>query len=278
MLISFRCSFMPSALAAGMMMAARRATGANRAVEIYEVVTVVPDMGGREPIGARYRRECLLSDRASSETRSRSGGRRRRREGDLQQSGEALLKSLLCFSILLGMKRARLQSGKLQPAQHLPMVRSCTYGEPLGTWPAGRGIASAHLVGLGIGASDHQCLASICASSRAGVTRATARRQAGDPGGIVAMHPIAQRLAIHPGQFRRFSARPALQDQGDGQQAPNLSAIAALCCELTQCLSRMLRPCDRDCLAQLILLAAIGAGRIEPQSARLESRSRGGYE
>ena len=68
--------------------------------------------------------------------------------------------------------------------------------------------------------------------------------------------PNRQRLAIHPGQFRRFSARPALQDQGDGQQAPNLSAIAALCCELTQCLSRMLRPCDRDCLAQLILLAA----------------------
>jgi peptidoglycan/LPS O-acetylase OafA/YrhL len=70
------------------------------------------------------------------------------------------------------------------------------------------------------------------------------------------MHPIAQRLAIHPGQLRRFSATPALQDQGDGQQAPNLSAIAALCCELAQCLGRMLRPCDRDCLAQLILLAA----------------------
>src|ERR1700693_3430516 len=70
------------------------------------------------------------------------------------------------------------------------------------------------------------------------------------------MHPIAQRLAIHAGELRCFSARPALQDQGDGQQAPNLSAIAALCCELAQCRSRMLRPCDRDCLAQLILLAA----------------------
>src|ERR1700693_2962137 len=70
------------------------------------------------------------------------------------------------------------------------------------------------------------------------------------------MHPIAQRLAIHAGELRCFSARPALQDQGDGQQAPNLSAIAALCCELAQCRSRMLRPGDRDCLPQLILLAA----------------------
>src|SRR5271166_5756073 len=83
------------------------------------------------------------------------------------------------------------------------------------------------------------------------------------------MHPIAQRLAIHAGQLRRFNAGPALQDQRDGQQAPNLSAIAALCCELAQCLSRVLRPCDRECLAHLILLAANRRWGIESQSAAI---------
>src|SRR4249920_1822805 len=51
----------------------------------------------------------------------------------LQQAGEALLEILLCLSILPGMKRARLQSGKLQPAQPLA-DGSLVYrhGEPLG--------------------------------------------------------------------------------------------------------------------------------------------------
>ena len=178
-----------------------------------------------------------------------------------------------CFSILLGMKRARLQSGQLQPAQ--PLADGSLvyrYGEPLGHLaPQVEASPAHHLVGLGIGAFDHQCLQIIhlrLVESRRSA-RATARRQARDPGGIVAMHPIAQRLAIHAGQLRRFNARPALQDQGDGQQAPNLSAIAALCCELAQCLSRMLRPCDRDCLAQLILLAANRRRENELQSAAI---------
>ncbi len=171
------------------------------------------------------------------------------------------------------MKRARLQSGKLQPAQPLA-DGSLVYrhGESLGHLvPKVEASPAHHLVGLGIGAFDHQCRQFIhlrLVESRPSA-RATARRQAGDPGGIVAMHPIAQRLAIHPGQLRRFSARPTLQDQGDGQQAPNLSAIAALCCELAQCLSRMLRPCDRKCLAHLILLAANRRWRIESQSAAI---------
>ena len=70
----------------------------------------------------------------------------------LQQAGEALLKCLLCFSILLGMKRARLQSGKLQPAQPLA-DGSLVYrhGEPLGNLALQVEASPAHhLVGLGI--------------------------------------------------------------------------------------------------------------------------------
>jgi len=78
----------------------------------------------------------------------------------LQQAGEALFKSLLCFSILLGMKRARLQSGKLQPMQPLA-DRSLVdrHGEPLRHLvPQVEASPTHDLVGLGIGAFDHQCL------------------------------------------------------------------------------------------------------------------------
>src|ERR1700704_1569843 len=147
-----------------------RATGADRAVEICGVVTVVPDHGRS---GADWRPDIGMSallpdtglilkpdlDRAVGDAGEKV---------ILQQAGEALLKILLCFRILPGMKRARLQSGKLQLAQPLA-DRSLVYrhGEPLGHLvPQVEASPTHHLVGLGIGASDSS--SSICASSRAG--------------------------------------------------------------------------------------------------------------
>jgi hypothetical protein len=38
------------------------------------------------------------------------------------------------------------------------------------------------------------------------------------------MHPIPQRLALHAAPLRRLCARTSIEDQRDGQQAPDLRA------------------------------------------------------
>ena len=77
-------------------------------------------------------------------------------------------------------------------------------------------------------------------------TRIVAVRQAQKPLGIVAMHPIAQRLPIHPaGLGRRLAINP-LQDQRQRQHPARRTRVGRLPRRQTQFRRRQICPRDRD--------------------------------
>ena len=61
-----------------------------------------------------------------------------------------------------------------------------------------------------------------------GSDRIFAALQAVDPGRIIAMHPVAQRLPVHAILLCRLGAGTPLHDQRDRQKAAHLRAIATL--------------------------------------------------
>src|SRR5262249_50692968 len=81
-----------------------------------------------------------------------------------------------------------------------------------------------------------------------------ARFEALDALRVIAMHPVAQRLALHAGPLRRFGPGVAIQNERQGQQAPNLSAIAAFRRERAQFVRGVVGSCDGERTAHSILL------------------------
>ena len=77
-------------------------------------------------------------------------------------------------------------------------------------------------------------------------TRIATVRQPEKPLGIVAVHPIAQRLAIHPAGLGRRLAISPLQDQSQRQHPARRTRIRRLPRCQTQLRRRQLCPRDRD--------------------------------
>ena len=73
-----------------------------------------------------------------------------------------------------------------------------------------------------------------------------ARYRPGYALGVIAMHPVGQRLAIHATQRCRLRPRPPLQHQRQRQKTANLPAIFAGCREIPQICCRVFSPCHLD--------------------------------
>ena len=74
--------------------------------------------------------------------------------------------------------------------------------------------------------------------------RCLAVRQPGHALVVVAMHPVAQGLAIHAAGFRRFGPGAAIEDQGERPHAPGRGGILGPRRCVPQTLRVELRPSD----------------------------------
>src|SRR6201999_4573901 len=63
---------------------------------------------------------------------------------------------------------------------------------------------------------------------------------------IVTVHPVTQRLAVHPSTARRLRSVLALQHQSQGQRSPCLRTVGAARRRLAQVMSRKIGPRDRN--------------------------------
>jgi hypothetical protein len=72
---------------------------------------------------------------------------------------------------------------------------------------------------------------------------------------IVAMHPIPQRLAVHPAGFGRGVAILALKHQRNREHPPPCLCIAGHCCCRPQLSRCQIRPRDLDCRHRRLLCA-----------------------
>jgi hypothetical protein len=86
------------------------------------------------------------------------------------------------------------------------------------------------------------------------LARAMARSQARDPFRVVAVHPVAQRLMVHPGSVRRFGPGAAFQNERQGEKAADLRAVTAFRCERAKLVGRVFGACNGERLAHSILL------------------------
>jgi hypothetical protein len=153
---------------------------------------------------------------------------RHRRAGD----PSLFFKSRLGFGIFLRMVGTRLQAREAKLVQpfadrdlmHLHREPPCHHGLQVDAPPAD------HMVSRRIGSLDHQFaqldLLLLCQSGRA-VAIATGF-QAVDTSGVVAMHPIAQGLSIHPVEGSRLATRMAIKNQCQRQKTADLRSIGTL--------------------------------------------------
>ena len=155
------------------------------------------------------------------------------------------------------MERTRLQPGQIQLAQPFSDGPFGNLdGETAGDLRAQINAAPAdHAVFLRIGPLQNQGFqfGQLRASQRGWLARAMARLQARNPCRIVAVHPVAQRLTIHPGSCRRFAPGATLQNERQGKQAANLRAITAFRCEHAKRVRRVLSAGKGERLAHAIL-------------------------
>lgn len=156
---------------------------------------------------------------------------------------------LLCRCILLWMTRARRDVTELQPLHQLAhrafMQLHPEFGGNLVTQvnqpPAH------HFVPLWIRSLVHPfrhllfLLGRQLAGRRAQIGPVA---QPCQPSGVVAMHPVSQGLAVHPGTACRFRPALALQDQGQSQGSPCLRAVIATRRSLPKLRRRELAPRD----------------------------------
>jgi hypothetical protein len=155
------------------------------------------------------------------------------------------------------MERTRLQPGQIQLAQPFSDGPFGNLdGETAGDLRAQINAAPAdHAVFLRIGPLQNQGFqfGQLRASQGGWLARAMARSQARNPCRIVAVHPVAQRLTIHPGSCRRFAPGATLQNERQGKQAANLRAITAFRCEHAKRVRRVLSAGKGERLAHAIL-------------------------
>jgi hypothetical protein len=79
---------------------------------------------------------------------------------------------------------------------------------------------------------------------RTAATRCIA--QPGNPIGVVAVHPVAQRLPVHAAGRRRFGPRGPFQNIGDRQNTAGYPALAASRRSLPKLRRRQLQPRHLD--------------------------------
>ena len=155
------------------------------------------------------------------------------------------------------MGQTRLQPGQIQLAQPFPDgPLGHLDGETAGDLRVQINAAPAdHAVFLRIGPLQNQSFqfGHLRARQRGWLARTMARSQARNPRRIVAVHPVTQRLTIHPGPGRRFTPGAALQNECQGKQAADLCAITALRCELAKRVCRVLSAGNSERLAHAIL-------------------------
>ena len=239
-LISFRCSFMPSVLAAGMIMAAptpapgrwRRRCRPNHA-------------GYRAPSAAASRpaprcRRGFPSDRLWPRpgTRFRSASPRWFREARFHQAGEVFLKAASASGSFFGCTGRGCNRVRPSLCSHLPMVLSCTSTLKRRLTSPSRSTAAPthHMIDRRVGPLDDEFIQ--FGHLRLGQDRRRGPGQAGfeafDTLIVVAMHPIAQRLPVHPVGRSRDAAGMAVQHHRQREKAAHLCAVAALAGECPQ--------------------------------------------
>src|SRR4051794_25106910 len=108
-----------------------------------------------------------------------------------------------------------------------------------------------HLVDCRIGTRQNQIaqLRHLLLRQKRRTTRALAGLQTTNPLDVVTVNPVAQRLPVHPVQFRRRLARPSFHHQRQGQQTADLRAVARFGRSRPQRRRIMLRPRDCHCRA-----------------------------
>src|SRR4051794_10129678 len=108
-----------------------------------------------------------------------------------------------------------------------------------------------HLVDCRIGTRQNQIaqLRHLLLRQKRRTTRALAGLQTTNPLDVVTVNPVAQRLPVHPVQFRRRLARPSFHHQRPGQQTADLRAVARFGRSRPQRRRIMLRPRDCHCRA-----------------------------
>jgi hypothetical protein len=252
-LISFRCSFIPSVFAAGMIKAAPTPLFGADGTE---------DVGGIMPVIAHHQRSRAHRTLALpfhpappngtfGKSRPHVGVSsllthpglvlepdfdRCRRSGSDQyfpyQAGEVLFKRRFGLGILLRMHRPRLQAGQPELVQpftdgafmHLDAEAALYLSEQIGTTP------THHVVYRWVGSVDDQFvqLGHLWLGQKWLTARRHARLQTIDALIVVAMHPITQCLPIHPVGRSGDTAGVAIQHHRQGEKAANLCAFAAL--------------------------------------------------
>jgi hypothetical protein len=87
-----------------------------------------------------------------------------------------------------------------------------------------------------------------------GLAGTVARSQSRDPLCVVTMHPVAQRLTLHPGSFRSLGPGVPVQNERQGQKAADLRTVTAFRRKRAKIRRRVFGSCDRERLAHSILL------------------------
>ena len=73
-----------------------------------------------------------------------------------------------------------------------------------------------------------------------------ARFQSGDPFRVVATHPVAQRLTVHPGLIRRLGPGAAVQNECEGEQAAYLRTVTSFGCERAKVVRGVFGSCNGE--------------------------------
>ena len=132
------------------------------------------------------------------------------------------------------MERARSQPGQFQLARPFPNGPLAHFdSEATGDLRAQIDATPAnHAMPLRIGAFQNRRLqfGHLLAGQRRRLARTMARFQALDPLRVIPVHPVARRLAIHPGLSRGFSPGLAVQHRREREQAADLGTITAFRC------------------------------------------------
>jgi hypothetical protein len=168
-------------------------------------------------------------------------------------------KRRLRLGILFRMIGPRLQARQLQPPQqladrplmHLDIEALLDHRAETDTAPAH------HAIRGQIGAGQHKRpqLCHLAVRQRWWPTTAAGVPQPCHALGIVAVHPVAQRLPFHPTSGRCFRAARTIEDQRDRQHAARDTAIAAARRLLVQHRRGQIVPGDPDRMRHPALLA-----------------------
>src|ERR1019366_2885667 len=88
-----------------------------------------------------------------------------------------------------------------------------------------------------------------------------------DPFRVVAMHPVAQRLTVHPGLIRRLGPGVAVKNERQGEQTAYLRTVTAFGCARAKVVRGVFGSCNGERFAHWMLQRPeSGLGGIESNS------------